>query len=110
MVAQRLIELVSGNARRCFEATNFVDLHAIVANSLRHAFQNILREVLSRRLQFIKRRQLVDVSVVQVSHNFIRRRFQLNKIDQQTDVVQLASARVDLDLVVVACRFSHFPL
>ena len=102
--------MVGRDARRCFEATHFVDLHAIVAHSLRDALQHVLREILGRRLQLIERRQFVDVAVVQVGDNFIRGRFQFHKVDQQSDIIQLTAARVDLDLVVVAVQVSHFPL
>jgi hypothetical protein len=38
--------LVSSDARRCLEASDFVDLHAVVADALGDAFQDVLREVL----------------------------------------------------------------
>ena len=40
------IDLVSSNTGRCLEAPHFVDLHAVVADSLRYPLQNVLREVL----------------------------------------------------------------
>ena len=52
-----LIQLISGDARRCFEAAYFIDLNAIVAHALRHALQYVLREILCGRLQLIERRQ-----------------------------------------------------
>src|SRR5215216_5291515 len=47
--------------------------------------------------------------MVQVRHDFIRRRFQFHKVDQQADIIQLASARVDLDLVVVSVQVLTLP-
>ena len=48
---------------------------------VRHALKNVLREVLSRRLQFVKGWQLVDVAMVEVGDHFIRRGFQFHEID-----------------------------
>ena len=45
-----LIELIGRDTCWRFEATHFIDLHARIAHAFRHAFQDILREVLSRGL------------------------------------------------------------
>src|SRR5215217_7510203 len=103
-VRLRSVELVGGDAGGRFEATDFVDLHAVITYSFRHSLQHILREVLCRGLQFVEWRQLVDVPMIEIRHDLIRRRFQLHEINQQADVIQLTSARIDLNLVVVAMQ------
>ena len=100
----RLIELVGCNARRRFKAADFVDLHAVVTDPFRHSLQHVLCEVLRRWLQFVKRRQLVDVSMIEIGDDLIRRRFQFHEINQQAHVIQLTSTRVNLDLVIVAMQ------
>src|SRR5215207_6825742 len=87
--------LISRDARRRLVAAHLVNLHAFVADARIQVFADVAREVFSRRIQFlVKRRQLVQVSMVEIADNFVRRFFQIAEIDQQTDVVQLRAARV----------------
>jgi hypothetical protein len=76
----------------------------------RDAFENVFGEILGRRLQLIKRRQLIDVAVIEIVNQFISRRLQLNKVDEQPNVVQLATASVDLNLIVVSVQVFALPL
>src|SRR6266550_397864 len=42
--------------------------------------------------------------MIEVLHYLVRRRFQLNKIYQQSNVVEFPAARIDLDPVVVTVQ------
>src|ERR1044071_9451546 len=47
--------------------------------------------------------------MVQVLDHLIRRRFELDKINQQTDVVQLTPSRINLNAVIVAVQVFTLP-
>ena len=40
-----LVNLISSNTRRCFKATNLIDLDAVITHAARDSFQHILRQV-----------------------------------------------------------------
>src|SRR4029079_10533236 len=68
------------------------------------------REVLGRWVELdVERGEIVDVLVVEVINDALRRIFQLAEIDEQADVVELVTAHVDFDLVVVTVRVLALP-
>src|SRR5687768_2500382 len=105
-----LIDLVSSYARRCFKASDLVYLDTLVSNPTVQVFQNISRQIFSRRVQLlVERRELVDVSMVEVFYDLIRGGLEVNEVDQQSDVVELLAAGVDLDLVIVTVKVLALP-
>src|SRR5688572_29302678 len=97
-----LVHLIRGHTSRSLKASHFEDLHAAVTNLGTHTLQDVFRKVLRRRLQLMKWRQLVNVLMIQVLHYFIGSSFQLNKINQQPNVIQFATTRVNFNSVIVA--------
>jgi len=97
-----LVHLIRGHTSRSLKASHFEDLHAVVTNLGTHTLQDVFRKVLRRRLQLMKWRQLVNVLMIQVLHYFIGSSFQLNKINQQPNVIQFATTRVNFNSVIVA--------
>ena len=111
LLTSRLVHLIRGNARRRLEAAHLVDADALVADAGGDALQDVAGEVFSRRVQLdIKRREFVDVAVVKILYDLIRCRLKLHEVNEQTDVIQLAPARVDFNLLVMAVQVLALPL
>ena len=106
-----LTDLIRGDACRRFEAADLVDLDAFIGDAAVHIFQNISRKILRGGVQlFIERRKLVDVSVIEILHDLVSGRFEIDEVDQESDVVQLLAARIDLDPVIVTMKVLALPL
>jgi len=90
--------LISRDARRRFEAAYFVDLHALITDTPGNALENILGEVLRRRLKFIEGRKLVDISVIKVLHDLICGGFSLFENGEMA-IALATNVRIDLILM-----------
>src|SRR5262245_44081637 len=56
----------------------------------------------------VKRRQVIDVLVVKIFNNSPSRGFEVFEINQQTDVIELSAANVDLNSVVMSVGILAF--
>ena len=102
--------MISRDACRRFETADLVNLDPFISDTAVHIFHNISRKILRGGVQlFIERRKLVDVSVIEISHDLVSGRFEIDEVDQESDVVQLLAARVDLDLVIVTVQVLTLP-
>ena len=86
--ARDLIDLVRSDTRRRLETPDFIDPYTLVANACVEVFKKIAGKILGGRIEFlVKRRQFVEVAVVEVFHDLVGGRFEIAKIDQQANVV-----------------------
>jgi hypothetical protein len=68
-----LFNLVSRDAGRRFVAADLVYLYTVVADLSVQVFENVAGQVLCRWIEFlVERRQLVDIPMVEITHNIIR--------------------------------------
>lgn len=105
------VSLIGRDAGRSLETSDLVYPDPIVADPRIEIFANVCGEVLCRRVEFfIERRKFVQIPVIQVVDDLVGRVFQIAKVDEQSDIVQLRSAGVDLDLVVVSVQILAFSL
>jgi hypothetical protein len=101
----QLVYLVGSHARWRFIAADLVDFHALVADLAIEVFKDKPSEILCRRIQFlIKRRQLVDIAMIEIFDDGVGRFFQIDKIDQEADVILLFAFRKYLEPIIMAVK------
>lgn len=106
-----LIKLIGRNAGGRFKTPDLIDLNAVVGDACVEVFEKVAGQVFSRRVKFlVKGRQFIDISVIEVCNDLVGSRFEIAKIDEQTNIIQLLAAGENLDLIIVPMQVLALPL
>src|SRR5688500_16965727 len=89
LTANSLAKLLGGDACRRFKTADLIDLHPFVGDACIKILEEIAGQVLGRRVKLlVKRRQLVQIAVVEIFDYLVGGGFEVAKIDEQTDIIQ----------------------